>query len=60
MEENVWLGLNTIVMPGVRIEKNSFSVANSVIINSFEENSYLKGNPAIKIKNRFVNEKHIG
>jgi acetyltransferase-like isoleucine patch superfamily enzyme len=53
LEENVWLGLNSVVMPGVCIGKNSFSVTNSVIITSFEENSYLKGNPAKKINKRF-------
>lgn len=53
LEENVWLGLNTIVMPGVKISTNSFSVANSVIIDSFEENSYIQGNPSVKAKKRF-------
>lgn len=54
--ENVWLGLNSVVMPGVKIGQNSFSVTNSVITNSMDQNSYIKGNPAQKIKNRFNNE----
>ena len=53
LEENVWLGLNSVVMPGVQIGKNSFSVANSVITKSMEHNSYISGNPAQKTKNRF-------
>lgn len=51
--KNVWLGLNSIVMPSVTIAENSFSVSNSVIVDSFEENSYLSGNPARRVRNRF-------
>jgi len=52
--ENIWLGLGTIVMPGVTVEKNSFSVANSVLISSFAENSYIAGNPAACVRKRFI------
>lgn len=52
--ENVWLGLGTIVMPGVTVEKNSFSVTNSVLMSSFLENSYIVGNPAKSIRKRFI------
>lgn len=51
--QNVWLGLNCIVMPSVVIDKNSFSVSNSVIVNSFQNNSYIAGNPAKRIRHRF-------
>lgn len=56
-DENTWLGLHTIVMPSVSIGKNSFSTANSVIINDFQENSYISGNPAKLIRKRFINQK---
>lgn len=51
---NVWLGLNTIVMPGVTVDKNSFSVSNSVLLDSFPENSYVAGQPAKRIRERFL------
>lgn len=50
--ENVWLGLNTIVLGGT-VHKNSFVTPNSVVIKSLEENSYAGGNPAVRIKDRF-------
>ena len=53
LDSNVWLGLNCIVMPNVQIGKNSFAASNSLIISSFNENSYIAGNPAKFIKNRF-------
>ena len=53
INKNVWLGINTIVMPNVFIDANSFVVTNSVVMNSFQENSYISGQPAKMIKNRF-------
>ncbi len=53
IKKNVWLGLNTITMPNVTIQKNSFSASNSLLMCSFEENSYISGQPAKKIKERF-------
>ncbi len=54
LDRNVWLGLNTVVMPGVHIGENSFSVTNSVIVNSFCANSYIAGNLAERQKDRFT------
>jgi acetyltransferase-like isoleucine patch superfamily enzyme len=53
LNSNVWLGLNSIVMPGTIIDKNSFCVSNSVLMGSFPENSYIAGQPAKKIRDRF-------
>ena len=53
IKDNVWLGLNTIIMPKVTIGSNSFSVSNSVLLSDFEENSYISGHPAKKIRTRF-------
>ena len=52
-ERNTWLGLNTVVMPSVSIGKDSFCSTNSIVMNSFEENSYISGQPAKKVKSRF-------
>ena len=53
LKSNVWLGLNCIIMPNVEIKKNSFALSNSLLVDSFEENSYIAGQPAVLIKNRF-------
>jgi acetyltransferase-like isoleucine patch superfamily enzyme len=53
LEENTWLGLNVLVGPGIRIGRNSFVRTNAVVMQSFDENSYIGGDPAILIKNRY-------
>lgn len=53
LHPNVWLGLGTIVMPGVSIGRNSFARINSVVLQSAAENSILDGMPAQKKRNRF-------
>ena len=57
LDENTWLGLHSIIMPSVSIGKNSFSAANSVLISDFRENSYISGNPAKFIRERFITRK---
>lgn len=54
---NVWLGLNTILMPGTMININSFTTSNSVLMGHFPENSYISGQPARRIRDRFVQSK---
>lgn len=53
LEDNVWTGIGTVVMPGVTIGKNSFTRTNSVVLHSAPENSVLDGMPARRIKPRF-------
>jgi galactoside O-acetyltransferase len=53
LKRNVWLGLNSIIMPGITVGENSFIVSNSLLLSSFPNNSYINGQPAEKIKNRF-------
>lgn len=53
LEDNTWLGINVVVSPGVTIKKNSFVRSNSFVLNSFEENSYIAGDPAIFRRKRF-------
>ncbi len=49
--DNVWIGANTIVLPGVKIGSNSIIAAGSVVTKSFtESNIVIAGNPAKKIK----------
>ena len=54
IEENVWIGINAVILGG-HIEKNSFIAPNSVVITNIKENSFASGNPAKKIKDRFQN-----
>lgn len=51
IEENVWLGANVVVLPGVKIGKNSIVGAGSVVTKDIELNVIVVGNPAKKLKN---------
>src|SRR5690606_16110848 len=50
IEENVWIGLNSIILKGTHIGKNSIIGANSVVKGIFPDNSLLIGNPAKVVK----------
>lgn len=54
LNENVWLGINVCVFPGVTIGKDSFVRTNSIVQDSFKQNSYIAGDPAKFIKPRFA------
>jgi acetyltransferase-like isoleucine patch superfamily enzyme len=53
LEENVWLGLDCVVFPGVTIERDCFARSNSLIMSSFPQNSYIKGDPARRVDERY-------
>lgn len=48
--ENVWLGENVCVMPGVTIGRNSIIGAGAIVTKSIPENCLAAGNPAKVIK----------
>ena len=50
IEDNVWLGLNTVVLKSVTIGKNSIVGANSLVVKSIPENVIAAGNPCKVIK----------
>jgi len=52
IQNNVWVGIQSIVMGGI-IGNDVFIGNNSFCRGDFESNSIVKGNPAVKIKNRF-------
>ncbi len=54
MEDNVWIGLDVIVSPGVRIGRDSFVRSRSMVMSSFPSNSYIAGDPAVSIRKRFA------
>ena len=47
--DNVYIGMNAIIMPDVRIGKNCIISAGSVVTSDIPENSVVAGNPAIVI-----------
>lgn len=53
IEDNVWIGINSTILPGVTIGKNSIIGAGSIVTKSVPDNVVVAGNPARIIK-------HIG
>lgn len=51
IEDNVWLGVNVIVLKGVRIGKNSLIGAGSVVVKDIPANVIAAGNPCKVIRN---------
>lgn len=49
IEDNVWLGANTFVMPGVTIGEGSVVSANSVVTEDIPPYSIARGNPAVVV-----------
>lgn len=51
IEDDVWIGANVVLLPGVRIGKNSIVGAGAVVTKSFPKvNCVIAGNPAKVIK----------
>jgi acetyltransferase-like isoleucine patch superfamily enzyme len=50
IHDNVWLGVNTVVLKGVEIGKNTIIGANSVVAKSIPANVVAAGNPCKIIK----------
>ena len=44
--DNVWIGANAIILPGVAIGNNCIIGAGSVVTKSFPSNCIIVGNPA--------------
>ena len=50
IEDNVWIGLNSIILKGVRIGANSVVGAGSVVSRDVPSNCIVSGNPAQVVK----------
>ena len=53
IENDVWIGRNATIMPGVRIGSGSIIANNSHVVKSCEPYSIIGGNPAKLIRKRF-------
>lgn len=50
VEDNVWVGANTTILPGVTIGKNSIVAAGAVVTKDVPANTIVGGNPARVIR----------
>ena len=51
IEDNVWIGANCMILPGVTIGEGSVISANSVVVKTIPSRVVAGGNPAKVIKN---------
>lgn len=59
IHDNVWIGLNTVVLKGVEIGENSIIGANSLVVRDIPPNVIAGGNPC-KVLKSLVNEAVAG
>ena len=48
--DNVWIGMNAVILKGVTIGENCVVAAGSVVTKSVEPNTVVAGNPAVVVK----------
>jgi len=56
IEDNVWLGANTIVLSGVKIGRGSVISANSVVVKDIPPMVVAGGNPAVIIRTNILDD----
>lgn len=49
---NVWIGMNAVILPGVKIGDNVVIGAGSIVTNDIKSNSVAVGNPCKEIKEK--------
>lgn len=59
IQDDVWIGVGSIVLSGVTIGMGSIIASGSVVTKDVEPYSIYAGNPAKKIGNRFNSEEHL-
>lgn len=57
VENDVWIGANATIMPGIHIGNGAIIAANSTVTKDVAPYSIVGGNPAKEIRKRFSNEK---
>ena len=53
---DVWIGYNAIIIPGIKIGDGAIIAANSTVVKDVEPYTIVGGNPAKEIKKRFSEE----
>ncbi len=56
LEDGCWIGAKSVVCPGVNVRSHAILTVQSVANKDLEAYSIYQGNPAIKIRNRFLNK----
>ena len=54
--DNVWIGMNAVILKGVTIGENSVVAAGSVVSKSVASNTVVAGNPAVVVKELAVGQ----
>lgn len=52
IEDDVWIGANSVIVDGVRIGRGAIIGAGSIVTNDVNENEIVVGTPAKKLRNR--------
>lgn len=56
IQNDVWIGYDLLIMPGVKIGNGAIIASKSVVVNDIEPYTIVGGNPAKVIKKRFSDE----
>ena len=56
--DNVWIGMNAVILKGVTIGENSVVAAGAVVTKNVEPNTVVAGNPAVVVKRFRHHEDH--
>ncbi|QJD82951.1 CatB-related O-acetyltransferase [Cohnella herbarum] len=56
IESDAWIGMNAMIMPGVKIGEGAIVAAGSVVVKEVPPYTIVGGNPAKEIKKRFADK----
>ncbi len=56
LEDGVWIGARAVVCPGVTAHSHAVLTVNSVAAKNMDSYAIYQGNPAVKVKDRVIND----